>query len=132
MKNIYFISLFLLATGLFAQNQGGIKGKVFNTTMDNEPLLMANVQIKGQEAVSQTNFNGNFEILNLSAGKYILLVSYLGFETLELPVTIKENVVSNIVANLKVLQFDLRDVVGLDSASTEEDFPTATEKGPRK
>lgn len=131
MKNMLLIGLLLFSAALFSQNQGGIKGNVSDITMNNEPLLMANVQIKGREAITQTNFNGNFEISNLSAGTYILIISYLGYETLEIPVTINENVVSTIAANLSALQFDLGDVVGIDTVLTEEEDFSA-EKSPRK
>lgn len=133
MKNILFIGLLLFSAALFSQNQGGIKGNVSDKTMNNEPLLMANVQIKGLEAITQTNFNGNFEISNLSTGTYTLVISYLGYETLEVPVTIHENAFSTIAANLSALQFDLGDVAGIDTASIdEENFSSVKEKSPRK
>jgi len=133
MKNILFIGLFLFSAGLFSQNLGGIRGNVSDISMNNEPLLMANVQVKGHEVNAQTNFNGNFEITNLTAGTHTLVISYLGYETIEVPVTINENAVSTIIANLSALQFDLDDVAGIDTASTtEEDFSSASEKSPRK
>jgi hypothetical protein len=133
MKNILFIGLFLFSASLFSQTLGGIQGNVSDKTMNNEPLLMANVQVKGQEEIAQTNFNGNFEISNLSAGTYTLVISYLGYETIEVPVTINEDAVSTIAANLSALQFDLGDVAGIDTASTdEENLSSATEKSPRK
>ncbi|KAG1652320.1 hypothetical protein GQR58_026409 [Nymphon striatum] len=100
-----------------------VRGNVSDKTMNNEPLLLANIQIKGQEAVTQTNFNGNFEISNLTIGNYTLIISYLGYETIEVPVTINENEVSYIDANLNTLQFDLEEVVGIDTASSEEKNP---------
>ncbi|MFK7811041.1 MAG: carboxypeptidase-like regulatory domain-containing protein [Maribacter sp.] len=133
MKKFLLIGLFLISANLFSQNLGGIKGNVSDNTMNNEPLLMANVQVKGHEEIVQTNFNGNFKILNLSAGTHTLIISYLGYETIEVPVAIEENVVSNIVANLNTLQFDLGDVAGLDTASTtEEKFSVSTEDTPKK
>jgi hypothetical protein len=132
MKNILFIGLFLFSTGLFSQNLGVVRGNVSDKTMNNEPLLLANVQIKGQETVTQTNFNGNFEISNLTIGNYTLIISYLGYETTEVPVTINENEVSYIDANLNTLQFDLEEVVGIDTASSEEKNRSSSEKSPRK
>lgn len=132
MKNILFIGLFLFSTGLFSQNLGVVRGNVSDKTMNNEPLLLANIQIKGQEAVTQTNFNGNFEISNLTIGNYTLIISYLGYETIEVPVTINENEVSYIDANLNTLQFDLEEVVGIDTASSEEKNRSSSEKSPRK
>lgn len=132
MKNILFIGLFLFSTGLFSQNLGGVRGNVSDKTMNNEPLLLANVQIKDQETVTQTNFSGNFEISNLAIGNYTLIISYLGYETIEVPVTINENEVSYIDANLNTLQFDLEEVVGIDTASSEEKNRSSSENSPRK
>ncbi len=133
MKNILCIGLLLLSAGLFSQNNGGIKGMVTDRAMNNEPVLMANVQLNGQEFIAQTNFHGNFEISNLSAGTYILMISYLGYETVEILVTIEANIAINIVADLNPLQIDLGAIAGMDRASTEEvDSPVNTEKSPRK
>ncbi len=132
MKNILFIGLFLFSTGLFSQNLGVVRGNVSDKTMNNEPLLLANVQIIGQETITQTNFSGNFEISNLAIGNYTLIISYLGYETTEVPVTINENEVSYIDANLNTLQFDLEEVVGIDTASSEEKNRSSSEKSPRK
>ncbi len=66
-------------------SQTGIKGKVIDGKM---PLLGANVTIKELNKGIVTDFDGNFEILELSAGQYTLVVSYIGFDTKELTVTI--------------------------------------------
>jgi hypothetical protein len=133
MKNILFIGLFLFSAGLFSQNHGGVKGNVSDKTMNKEPLLMANVQLKGQEAIAQTNFNGNFEISDLSEGAYTLVISYLGYKTVEMSINVKENEVTNIAANLSPMQIDLGNVIGMDAALKEAaDFSSNSEKRARR
>ncbi len=107
MRNLILISSFLLlSANLFAQNTGSLKGMVTDESMNNEPLLLANVQLKGKQLVSQTNFHGNFEISDLEAGNYTVVVSYLGYETKEIPVTIKKNTTAEIKAILNPLEFN--------------------------
>lgn len=127
MKNILFIGAFLFVTTLFSQNQGGIKGSITDKAMNNEPLLMANVQVKGDDTITQTNFHGNYEISNLEAGTYTLVVSYLGYEDKEVAVVIEENTIARIYTQLSPIQISFGDVVGMDSTLKED-----TEKIPRK
>ncbi len=49
-------------------------------------MLFAHVQIKNTPISVQTNFHGNFEITGIDPGNYTLLVSYLGYETIEIPI----------------------------------------------
>lgn len=133
MKNILFIGAFLFTTSLFSQNQGGIKGSISDKAMNNEPLLMANVQIKGDDTVIQTNFHGNYEISNLEPGTYTLVVSYLGYEHEEVAVVIEENRIAKIDTQLSPIQISFGDVVGMDSALKEDKEQTSnTEKSPRE
>lgn len=134
MKKIVFILTFLFSVMLFSQNQGGIKGTITDKAMNNEPLLMANIQLKGDQVISQTNFHGNFEISDLSVGNYVLVISYLGYETIEIPVTIEENKVAHITADLSPLQINFGDIAGDVATASPDDieFNSNTEKSPRK
>lgn len=133
MKNILFIGAFLFATTLFSQNQGGIKGSITDKAMNNEPLLMANVQLKGDDTIAQTNFHGNYEISNLEPGTYTLVVSYLGYEDKEVAVVIEENTIAKIDTQLSPIQISFDNIVGMDSALKEDNEQTSnTEKSPRE
>lgn len=133
MKKILFLGLLFCSVGLFSQNQGSIKGTVMDKAMNNEPLLMANIQIKGQDAVIQSNFHGNFEISDISAGTHTLVISYLGYETEEMNIEIVANEVTSIAAHLSPMKINVSDVIGMDAVATEEvDFSSSTEKSPRK
>ena len=116
MKNILFIGALLFASIVFSQNQSGIKGSITDKAMSNEPLLMANIQVKGDDTVTQTNFHGNYEISNLEPGSYTILVSYLGYESQEIPVLIEENSTTVINTQLSPIQISFGDVAGMDSA----------------
>jgi len=132
MKNILFVLTILFSTLLFSQNQGGIKGTVTDNAMNNEPMLFANVQLKGFDTSYQTNFHGNFEISDVEAGEYTLIISYAGYETEELNILVSENKTSQIETDLSPIQISFDDVVGMDTALEEEVLSTNEEKTPRK
>lgn len=120
MKNILFACTFLFSAMLLSQNQGGIKGTVTDKAMNSEPLLFANVQLKGSGTGYQTNFHGNFEISDIEAGKYTLMISYAGYDTEELNIVVEENKVSKIETDLSPIQISFDNVMGMDTASKEE------------
>lgn len=85
MKYFYPIILLLLTTSVFAQ-KGSLKGTI--KTSDDQPAPYVNVVLKGTNKGVITDVNGNFELRNYEAGKYILKVSFVGLESKELPVDI--------------------------------------------
>ncbi len=80
MKTVFASLLFLITTGLAAQN-GSIRGKVYDNA-DNEPLIGAAVTISGTTTGNATDFDGNYTISNLKPGTYTLSISYISYKTL--------------------------------------------------
>jgi iron complex outermembrane receptor protein len=90
MKNQLFIILALLLSTSFSFSQNGsIKG----TTIDNTQRVVSgvNIFIKNSTQGVESDKNGVFEITNIADGNHILVVSYLGFKTKEIPFTISNN-----------------------------------------
>jgi hypothetical protein len=87
LKFLFFI-LFICSTVL--AQKGTISGVLTDKDMNNEPLPFANVQIKGTTIGTTTDENGKYS-LNVESGNYTLQLSFLGYETIEVPVTVKEN-----------------------------------------
>ncbi|WP_084639116.1 TonB-dependent receptor [Cellulophaga fucicola] len=85
--------LFVAVVSAKAQNNK-LTGKV--TDVDNSPLMGVNISVVGTGLGSQTDFDGAYSIQNVEAGTYTLQVSYIGFKTKELVVTIAGNVENNI------------------------------------
>lgn len=75
---IALVSVMLLGGGAFAQ--GVLKGKVIDS--QNLSLPGANVILQGTTIGSVTNQNGEFTIVNLEAGSYEVVVTYLGYASL--------------------------------------------------
>ena len=51
------------------------------------PLVGASVSIKGKNLITQTDSKGNFSFPNMPQGNYTLVVSYIGYEKLEISIT---------------------------------------------
>lgn len=80
-KTIFIlIILSLAACNLFAQEKGNISGKVLDAS-NNEPLYGANVFVQNTVIGSATDIEGNYKIVNLLPGKYLVVYRYLGFKT---------------------------------------------------
>lgn len=117
MKNYLALTLLFMTTLVFAQNQGTLRGTVLDQEMQNEPLLFAHVQVKEVDAKTETNFHGNFEFAALDSGEYTLVITYAGYETIEMPVTVKKDEITEVNLGMTAKQIRLEGVVGLESLS---------------
>lgn len=86
LKLITLVSLTVLSSGSFAQ--GILKGKVIDS--QNLSLPGANVILQGTSIGSVTNQNGEFTIVNLDAGSYEVVVTYLGYASLTQRATVSD------------------------------------------
>jgi len=120
MKKFFIIGAFLVTALSFSQNQGSIKGNILDKEMHNEPLLFANVQLKESDKKTETNFHGNFEFTDLETGEYTLLVTYAGYESIEVAVQVNEEKTTQVNLGLAAKTFDLGDVSGVASSSKEK------------
>jgi TonB-dependent receptor len=83
-----FLALLLLPCLLRAQ--GTLQGLVTDSTA-NDPLIGVNVFLKGTALGGVTDIEGKFKIPKISAGKYTVRISYLGYSTKEITVTISND-----------------------------------------
>lgn len=88
---VLFVALAIVSAGtLCAQNK--VNGCVIDRT-DNSKLIGVNVTLSndsGQVAGTTTDNNGKFT-LNAEKGDYILELSYIGYETIRMALTVNEN-----------------------------------------
>ena len=75
-----FLLLLLMAFSATAQQQLTVSGKVVD--IDNQPLVGANIVVKGTTHGTVTDIEGNYR-LELGEDEKILVFSYIGFETTE-------------------------------------------------
>lgn len=82
----FLIGLILLAAPyLTGQETGSIMGTITDKEFNNGPLPFANVLIKDTEKGTTSDFDGLYEIPNLEPGTYIVIFSFLGYKTVEIP-----------------------------------------------
>ena len=77
---------------------GSITGSVTDSNT-NDPLPGVNVIVKNTTNGTNTDFNGNFSVDNVSAGD-VLVFSYLGYKTYEYTVSNSFNVSSLVLISL--------------------------------
>ena len=101
------LSLFsvMICSLCFAQQKGDIWGNITDFELDNEPLVFAQVELEGTSKNVQTNFHGNFEITDIVPGEYTLVISYLGYETLELPVVVESDRITRLQKEMRARTF---------------------------
>lgn len=90
MKNFYIAIFILINTVVFGQAKGTISGVVLDKEVDNTPLPFANVFVKGTTVGTTTEFEGEYT-LQVDAGTYTVVFSFIGYQTVEVPnVVVKE------------------------------------------
>ncbi len=88
MRQILLGLALLFTITSFAQNTGSIVGKLIDKEFNDEPLAFANVLIKGTTTGTTSDFDGLFQFNNLTPGSYILVYSFVGYETQEITVEV--------------------------------------------
>jgi iron complex outermembrane receptor protein len=77
------LTLFVLLVPFLASAQVTIKGSVVDAG-NGDPLIGANIIIKGTSTGTQTDFDGNFEFTTDAPLPILLVASYLGYDEMEL------------------------------------------------
>lgn len=90
MKFNFLCLTFFICALSFAQNKGKVAGLITDADVNNEAMPFVNVMIKGTTNGNATDMDGKYE-LTADAGNHILVVSYVGYEPVEIPFTIKPN-----------------------------------------
>ncbi|MDR2005420.1 MAG: TonB-dependent receptor [Prevotella sp.] len=91
MKQKIFLCLILfLSLSAYAQQRTELKGNIINSA-NGEPLGGVTVSIQGQNQSEITNSIGEFHFMNVSPGKYTLVINSSEIVTREIPVTIEAN-----------------------------------------
>lgn len=93
MKQLIYLLLFL-PTFVFAQTTGTIRGFVYDKETG-EPVIFTNVVLKGTTLGASTDVNGYYSIIKVPPGDYTISVTYLGYDTLEVPVSVKAGQIVN-------------------------------------
>ncbi|MCK9220385.1 MAG: TonB-dependent receptor [Bacteroidales bacterium] len=105
-----------ISTSVYAQT-GAIRGFVYEQETG-EPVLFTNVYLYKTSIGAPTDANGYFAITKIPPGDYLLMVTYVGFDTLKIPVTIKANDLISKKLYVTKSSFDLAEI---DISATRQD-----------
>lgn len=111
MKKITLLFTLFIATLSYSQNTGSVVGKLTDKEYNDEPLAFANVLIKGTTKGTTSDIDGLYGIENLEPGTYTLIFSFVGYETLQIPVTVVANKVTTVNAPMGASAASLSEVV---------------------
>lgn len=105
----FLVAAFFITFLSFAQ-KGTVTGVITDKDMNNEVLPFATVMIKGTTNGINTDEQGKYT-LSVNEGSHILVISFLGYESIEVPFTIKVNETITINKALGSKGVELQDVV---------------------
>lgn len=104
--------VFFILLGFTAQAQtseAAVRGFVYEAS-SGEPVIFSNVYLEGTSHGGSTDINGYYSITKVPAGKYTLLVTFLGYDTIRQEIVLKPGDVQNQKFNLKESSVSLETV----------------------
>ena len=90
MKHFYLASFILLTAFAANAQRATVRGTVLDRA-SGEPVIFTNVLLLGTQYGAQTDENGFYSIPSVPAGSYTLFCTYLGYDTFQLDITLKDN-----------------------------------------
>lgn len=111
VKNFFTICLLLFSIQIsIAQSENSINGKV--VTPLGIGVKDANVELVGTALGTLTNASGEYTLSKIPVGDYILKVSFVGFKTKEILISVKdEKIIAVPTISLELAQENLEEVV---------------------
>ena len=93
-KHIFVLVFFMMTSVLAFAQDNSIKGFVYEKS-NGEPMMFANVFLKGTTLGSTTDINGYFSITRIPDGSYTLMVTSIGYDTISEAVSVKGGQILN-------------------------------------
>ena len=122
MKHITLFITLIFGFLASAQNTGSIVGKITDKDFNNEPLPFANVLIKGTTTGTTSDVEGLYELNNVAPGSYVLVFSFIGYETVEINTEVQSGKVTTINVPMGASAASLDEVVITTTARKESEI----------
>ncbi len=103
-KNFLIIAAAILMP-FVASAQFSLSGKIFNK-QTGQALEGAGISLDNSFITTRTDLSGNYNVKNLKAGKYLIRVTYLGYQSMEKSISITENLTLNVDLTANTLLAD--------------------------
>lgn len=120
MRIKFLLATFFCLSLVFAQNKGTVTGVLTDKDANNATLPFANAAIKGTAIGTTTDQNGKYT-LSLAPGNYTLVFSFLGYENVEVSISIKAGETITVNRALGSGSYKLEDVVVKASGGREKE-----------
>ncbi len=121
----YFTIIYMVASFSFGQT-ATITGKVLDAS-DGSPLMGANVVLEGTTQGAASSTDGQYSIFQVVPGDYTLMVSYIGYESLKMDVTVigGETLSQDLELEPEAIQMETYVVTASRRRERVEDAPAA-------
>ena len=114
MKSLYLLTLCVFfSASVWGQGTGSVQGNI--KTSDGNPAEYVNISIEGTSKGTVANRNGSFEIKNLKPGSYNLIASFVGLETQQQSVDVKNGEITKVTFVLTENTQRLEEIVILEA-----------------
>ena len=119
MKRLNLLFIIFVTAFTFAQNTGTIAGQLTDKEYNKEPLPFANILIKGTSNGTNSDINGFYKFENLAPGSYVVVFSFVGYETQEITVDVFAGKVATVNVLMGASTATLSEVV-INTSSRKE------------
>jgi len=118
---LFVTSLLFLSSSVYSQT-ASIKGFITEDATG-EPIIFTSVYLKGTQYGAVTDVNGYYVISKIPVGDYTLTITYMGFDSIQRPISLKAGDI--ISQNLRLIKsnFSLKE---LNVSAEKEDVKTET------
>ena len=103
-KFLLLLSISIFTTIAYSQT-GNIRGFVYDKNSA-EPIMFCNVILQGTTIGASTDINGMYNISKVLAGDYTLMVTYIGYDTSTVNITLKKGKV--LTQNLEISESSVK------------------------
>ncbi len=109
-KHLYLFILFLCMSCFTFAHKGSIKGSI-SDSLSNKKITGATIYLIENNQITSSDLLGNFYFPDVHPGTYTLKTSYLGYETFEQRIEVKDDETSFISVHLNPSVMNLTEVV---------------------
>lgn len=109
MRFKIFVVAILISLNAYSQ-KGSVTGVISDKDMGNQPLAFASVTVKGTTIGTTTDEKGAYT-LNVNAGKQVIIISFLGYDSIEVPVVVVANETITVNKSIGSGNVKLEDVI---------------------
>ncbi|MEO1714475.1 MAG: TonB-dependent receptor, partial [Bacteroidota bacterium] len=90
MKRILLFALLFVAMGQVLAQEGSIRGNVFEKA-SGDPVIYGTVRLLNTDIGTNTDLDGFFSMTGIPEGKYTLVATYVGLDSVAVDITVREN-----------------------------------------